>query len=182
MELVSRLTRLSAAAETSRAMTSAPDRMFLAPTMTEPVRPSIVPQSAILNATSQTGQFRFCRFSTVGRTELFDTETHWLRSAPKSGPDGSLSSARLLSRALPPTNTFRHLSALAAAFSLALSFCRADEARRCAVLRLTRSAAAMSARLRPWLCISSARRSRIGSVANASINVGSVRFIALPVR
>src|SRR5215510_1463170 len=33
MELVSRLTQLSAAAETSRAMTSAPDRMFLAPTM-----------------------------------------------------------------------------------------------------------------------------------------------------
>jgi hypothetical protein len=30
MELVSRLTRLSAATETSRAMTSAPDRMFFA--------------------------------------------------------------------------------------------------------------------------------------------------------
>ena len=33
MELVSRLTRLSAAAETSRTMTSAPDRMFFAPTI-----------------------------------------------------------------------------------------------------------------------------------------------------
>src|SRR5215470_1634972 len=32
MELVSRLTRLSAAMETSRAMTSAPDRIFFAPT------------------------------------------------------------------------------------------------------------------------------------------------------
>ena len=112
-----------------------------------------------------------CAFRSAFLNPQCAIKTHWLRFPP--------SSARPVSSAGPPANTFRHLAALAAAFSLALSFCRADEANLCAVLGLTRSAAAMSARLRPWLCSSSALRSRGGNVDSASFSCSSAKSIAI---